>query len=233
MNQYTVLVCDDDRDIVSGLRLHLESENYNVLEAFNGRQALSILEKNTVHIVLMDVMMPGLSGVETLVEMRKKGMNVPVILLTAKSEDSDKILGLNCGADDYVTKPYNVIEVMARVRSHLRRVQLSATPVAESEDVIHIGGIKLDNRSKVVLLDGAPVNLTPTEFKILRHLMAHAGQVFTLADIYSAVWGGDPLGAENTVAVHIRHLREKIEIDPSNPRYLLVRWGQGYKFNKE
>lgn len=233
MNQYTVLVCDDDRDIVSGLRLHLESENYNVLEAFNGRQALSVLEKNTVHLVLMDVMMPGLSGVETLVEMRKNGMNVPVILLTAKSEDSDKILGLNCGADDYVTKPYNVIEVMARVRSHLRRVQLSAAPVAESEDVIHIGGIKLDNRSKVVLLDGAPVNLTPTEFKILRHLMAHAGQVFTLADIYSAVWGGDPLGAENTVAVHIRHLREKIEIDPSNPRYLLVRWGQGYKFNKE
>ena len=227
---YNILICDDDKDIVSALKIYLESEGYRTFEAYNGKEALAVLDREDVHLVLLDVMMPGMDGITALAKLRESS-NVPVILLTAKSEDTDKVLGLNVGADDYVTKPFNPVELQARVRSQLRRyLQLGGGAV--KEDVIQIGGIRLDDRSKTVTVDGEAVSLTPREYDILKLLMQNPGRVFHPRDLYRKVWNEEPFGAESTVAVHIRHLREKIEIDPAEPRYLRAVWGQGYKMER-
>lgn len=225
---YNILICDDERDIVSALKIYLSAEGYGIFTAYTGKEALEILEKECIHLVLMDIMMPVMNGIDATVELRKS-YNLPVIFLTAKSEDSDKILGLNIGADDYVTKPFNPIEVLARVRSQLRRyTQLGSAPTADRETYT-LGGITLCDKTKAVTLDGEIVPLTPTEFEILKLLIRHPGEVFSPKEIYRRVWNDAPLGAEGTVAVHIRHLREKLEIDPAEPRYLKVVWAQGYK----
>lgn len=222
-----VLVCDDEKDIVSALKIYLESEGYAVFTAYDGIEALEVLETTEIHLVLLDVMMPRMDGIQTMAKIRETS-NVPIILLTAKSEDTDKVLGLNVGADDYVTKPFNPVELLARVKSQLRRyMQLGGgeTP----KDKLVIGGIELDDKSKQVTLDGEVMPLTPTEYDILKLLMQNVGKVFSTKEIYRAVWKEDPMGAEGSVAVHIRHLREKIEINPSDPRYIKVIWGRGYK----
>lgn len=227
---YNILICDDEIDIVNALKIYLYNEEYRLFEAFNGIEALKVIEEQDIHLVLMDIMMPEMDGIKAMVEIRKR-TNVPIIFLTAKSEDSDKILGLNVGADDYITKPFNPIEVAARVKSQLRRyMQLGAGEI--KSDVIKIGGIEIDDKEKSVTLDGEPVSLTPTEYDILKLLMQNPGQVFSPREIYRKIWNDMPLGSENTVAVHIRHIREKIEINPAEPRYLKVVWGQGYKFEK-
>ena len=226
-----VLVCDDEKDIVSALRIYLESDGYQVFAAYNGKQALEILEEQEIHLVLLDVMMPELDGIQTMARIRETS-NVPIILLTAKSEDTDKVLGLTVGADDYVTKPFNPVELQARVRSQLRRyMQLGGNQAVAVSDCsrITIGPITLDDRSKEVTLDGELVNLTRTEYDILHLLMQHPGQVFSPTEIYEKVWKEDAFGTENTVAVHIRHLREKLEYNPAEPRYVKVVWGRGYK----
>ena len=224
---YNILICDDEKDIVSALKIYLTPEGYTLYEAYDGLQALQILRENEIHLVLMDIMMPGLDGIAATAKIREES-NVPVILLTAKSEDTDKVLGLNIGADDYITKPFNPVEVLARVRSHLRRyMQLGGGGAIQ--DVCTVGTVTLDNRQKRVTVDGEEVSLTPTEFEILRLFMESPGKVFSPKDIYQKVWKDTPLGSEGTVAVHIRHLREKIEINPAEPRYLKVVWGQGYK----
>lgn len=224
---YTILICDDDRDIRRALRIYLTGEGYRVLEAENGRQALEVLEGSKADLVLMDVMMPGLDGLAATMKLRE-GSSVPVILLTAKSEDTDKILGLTVGADDYVTKPFNPLELIARVKAQLRRTAWSAAQEHREEN-LRIDGIELDDAAKTVTLNGEPVPLTPTEYDILKLLMENPGRVFSSEDIYRLVWKDAPLGAQNTVAVHIRHLREKIEINPAEPRYIKVVWGKGYK----
>lgn len=224
---YNILVCDDEKDIVSALKIYLMAEGYQVFEAYNGMEALKLMEENDIHLVLMDIMMPKMDGIEAMTRLREKS-NVPVILLTAKSEDTDKVLGLTVGADDYVTKPFNPIELQARVKSQLRRyMQLGEGNM--KKEVLAIGGIELDDRTKEVTLDGEKVSLTRTEYDILKLLMENQGKVFSPNQIYSLVWNDDPYGAENTVAVHIRHLREKIEYNPAEPRYLKAVWGRGYK----
>lgn len=224
---YNILVCDDEKDIVSALKIYLMAEGYQVYEAGNGREALECLEKEDIHLVLMDIMMPEMDGITAMVKIREQS-NVPVILLTAKSEDTDKILGLNIGADDYVTKPFNPVELQARVKSQLRRyMQLGGGSVRK--EVLTMGGIELDDRTKEVTLDGDKVSLTRTEYDILKMLMENPGKVFSPTQIYTQVWKDNPYGAENTVAVHIRHLREKIEYNPAEPRYLKAVWGRGYK----
>ena len=231
---YTILVCDDDRDIVAALKIYLSAEGYEVLPAYTGKEALELLENHTVHLALMDIMMPGMDGILATTKLREKS-NIPVILLTAKSEDTDKVLGLTIGADDYITKPFNPMEVMARVKSQLRRYTMLGSLQTEQvrrPKVLTIGGVMLDDESKSVQVDGEPVTLTPTEYSILKLLMQNAGQVFSTAQIYAAVWKEDACGNDSTVAVHIRHLREKIEITPAEPRYVKVVWGQGYKSEK-
>lgn len=224
---YNILVCDDEKDIVSALKIYLMAEGYQVYEAGNGREALEYLAKEDIHLVLMDIMMPEMDGITAMVRIREQS-NVPVILLTAKSEDTDKILGLNIGADDYVTKPFNPVELQARVKSQLRRyMQLGGGSVRK--EVLTMGGIELDDRTKEVTLDGDKVSLTRTEYDILKMLMENPGKVFSPTQIYTQVWKDNPYGAENTVAVHIRHLREKIEYNPAEPRYLKAVWGRGYK----
>ena len=227
---YSILIVDDERDIVNALKIYLSAPDMRIFEANTGREALEIMEREEVQLVLMDIMMPEMDGISAMVKIREKS-NVPVILLTAKSEDTDIILGLNTGADDYITKPFNPVEVMARVRSALRRYTLLGGG-RQKPDTLSIGGIELDDREKTVTLDGEAVSLTPTEFEILRLLMENPGQVFSPREIYRRVWHDAPYGSENTVAVHIRHLREKIEINPASPRYLKVVWGQGYKMEK-
>jgi len=231
---YNILICDDDRDIVSALDIYLTSEGYRTIPAYDGRQALEAVEENDVHLILMDIMMPNLDGIRATAKLREN-CNVPIILLTAKSEDADKVLGLNIGADDYITKPFNPMEVIARVKSQLRRYTLLGGrdgAVREEPGVLKNGGIVLDDAAKTVAVDGEEVNLTPLEFNILRLLLQHPGQVFSTAQIYEQVWNDPAYGSENTVAVHIRHIREKIEIDPGNPRYIKVVWGLGYKMEK-
>ena len=225
---YNILICDDEKDIVSALKIYLTPEGYTLYEAYDGMQALEILRKNEIHLVLMDIMMPVLDGIAATAKIREES-NVPVILLTAKSEDTDKVLGLNIGADDYITKPFNPVEVLARVRSDLRRYMQLGGGGTVKKDVCTVGTITLDDREKRVTVDGEEVSLTPTEFEILRLFMESPGKVFSPRDIYLKVWNDAPMGAEGTVAVHIRHLREKIEINPADPRYLKVVWGQGYK----
>ena len=228
---YNILICDDEKDIVSALKIYLEAEGYRTFAAANGREALAILDREDIHLVLLDIMMPVMDGVSALAKLREFS-NVPVILLTAKSEDTDKVLGLNVGADDYVTKPFNPVELQARVRSQLRRyLHLGGGAVRES--VISIGAVTLDDGSKTVSVDGEPVSLTPREYEILKLLMQNPGRMFHPRDLYRKVWNEEPFGAESTVAVHIRHLREKLEIDPANPRYIKAVWGQGYKISEK
>lgn len=231
---YNILICDDERDIVSALKIYLEGAGYKTFSAYNGREALDILGKEEIHLVLMDIMMPQMDGITALRELREHlNSNVPVLLLTAKSEDSDKVLGLNVGADDYITKPFSPTEALARVRSHLRRyMQLGGGQGAAEQKRLAVGAIELDDLAKEVFVDGEKVNLTPTEYEILKLLMQNVGVVFSPKEIYSRVWKNAPYGAEGTVAVHIRHLREKIEINPTEPRYLKVVWAKGYKMEK-
>lgn len=223
---YNILICDDDRDIVNALKIYLTDPSHRLFEAFNGNDALSLIEREEIHLILMDIMMPELDGISAMIKIREKS-NVPIILITAKSEDSDKILGLTVGADDYITKPFNPIEVSARVKSQLRRyMQLGGGRI--KKDVLCVGGIELDDSAKLVTRDGCPIQLTPTEYEILKLLMSYIGRVFSPKEIYREIWQEEPLTAENTVAVHIRHLREKIEINPAEPRFLKAVWGHGY-----
>ena len=227
---YNILVCDDERDIVSALKIYLEAEGYNIYTAYNGNEAVKAVEESEIHLVLMDIMMPECDGITAMVKLREIS-NIPVILLTAKSEDTDKILGLNVGADDYITNPFNPVEVIARVRSQLRRyMELGGSN--KHKTGYTIGNIELDDDAKKVTVDGKEVSLTPTEFEILKFLMQNSGIVFSPKEIYRNVWNDEAYGAENTVAVHIRHLREKIEINPAEPRYLKVVWAHGYKMEK-
>lgn len=228
---YRVLVCDDEKDIVSALEIYLGSDGYEVVKAYNGKEALEAVRLQEIHLVLMDIMMPVMDGIQAMAEIRKIS-NVPVVLLTAKSEDTDKVLGLTVGADDYVTKPFNPVELQARVKSQIRRYMMlgGGAPVSSK---LTIGGIEIDDKSKEVTLDGELVNLTRTEYDILKLLLEHKGEVFSPNQIYEKVWKDDAFGTENIVAVHIRHLREKIEYDPANPRYLKVVWGRGYKIEGE
>ena len=228
---YNILVCDDEKDIVSALKIYLESDGYNVLTAYNGKEAVDIASENEVHLILLDIMMPVMDGVTATAKIREFS-NAPIILLTAKSETEDKVLGLNVGADDYITKPFVPVEVLARIRSQLRRYSRMDNRT-EDKDVLTIGGISLDDRTKSVTVEGEPVNLTPTEYSILHLLMTNPGKVYSTKALYEAVWQEAALGSEGSVAVHIRHLREKIEINPSEPRYLKVMWGQGYKLEGE
>ena len=231
---YRILVCDDEKDIVSAIRIYLESAGYEAVPCYNGSEAINIMETETIHLVLLDLMMPVMDGYACMMKIREFS-NVPVILLTAKSEDTDKIEGLTLGADDYVTKPFNPMELLARVRSQLRRyLQLGASPEAAggASAELQCGPITMKDDSKEVWVDGYPVSLTPTEYNILRFFLEHPGKVYSPAEIYRAVWHDTAFEADNTVAVHIRHLREKIEIDPSSPRYLKVVWGRGYKLEE-
>ena len=230
----TILICDDDRDIVSALDIYLTSEGFATVKAYDGLECLAAVERQQVDLILLDVMMPGLDGIRTTAKLRET-CNVPIILLTAKSEDTDKILGLNIGADDYITKPFNPIEVIARVKSQLRRYTSlggKSGPAGASSALLTNGGITMDDGAKAVTVDGESVSLTPLEYNILLLLMKNPGRVFSTSQIYELVWNDPSLGSENTVAVHIRHLREKLEIDPSDPRYLKVVWGLGYKIEK-
>ena len=225
---YNVLICDDQPEIVNALKIYLTPEGYCLFEAKDGAEALEIVKSRDIHLVLLDVMMPNMDGITATAKIREFS-NVPILLLTAKSETEDKVLGLNVGADDYITKPFVPVEVLARVRSHLRRYdRLGAKPMEDS-GTITLGGIVLDDRAKTVAVDADEVSLTPIEYEILKLLMENPGKVYSTRTIYETVWQENPYGSENAVAVHIRHLREKIEINPSEPRYIKVVWGRGYK----
>ncbi|MBQ3090345.1 MAG: response regulator transcription factor [Oscillospiraceae bacterium] len=225
-----IMIVDDDRDILAALEIYLTTSGYQVIRAENGREAVRRMEEEPADLILMDVMMPQMDGIAATRIIREKS-NVPILFLTAKSEDVDLIHGLNVGADDYITKPFKPMEVLARIRSHLRRfTQLGGQP--RRDNVLTVGPVQLEDESKRVTVDGEPVNLTPLEYNILRLLMSRPGQVYSSAQIYEQVWNDPFLGSENTVAVHIRHLREKIEIDPAHPRYLKVVWGLGYKMEQ-
>ncbi len=228
---YNILVCDDDKEIVQAIEIYLVKEGYHIFKAYNGKQALEILEKNTVHLIILDIMMPKLDGIETLLQIRKE-KSLPVIMLSAKSEDEDKIEGLNMGADDYVTKPFNSLELIARVNSCMRRYTKLGT-IETTENIFQTGELILDDNLKKVTVDGNEIKLTPTEYNILRFLMKNEGKVYSIEQIYQSVWNEEFLyGNENVIAVHIRHIREKIEIDSKNPKYLKVIWGIGYKIEK-
>lgn len=226
----TILVCDDDQAIVEATEIYMLNEGYKVVKAFDGMQAIEVLKENEVHLIIMDIMMPILDGLRATMKIREKG-NIPVIMLSAKSEDTDKIMGLNMGADDYVTKPFNPLELIARVNSQLRRyTRLGCMEV--KENVYITGGLMVDDACKQVFVDGDEVRLTPVQFGILSYLIKNQGRVFSIEQIYNAVWGEEAFNAENTVAVHIRHIREKIEINTKEPKYLKVVWGVGYKIEK-
>ena len=224
---YNILVCDDEKDIVAALEIYLGAEGYKVFCAYNGNEAVKAVNENDIHLILLDIMMPEKDGIAAMLKIRESS-NVPVILLTAKSEDSDKVIGLNVGADDYITKPFNPLEVIARVKSQLRRYMNLGGGGIKTQNLC-LGGIELDDSSKLVTVDGDAVNLTPTEYDILKLFMQNPGTVFSPKDIYRKVWNDSPIGVEGTVAVHIRHLREKLEINPAEPRYIKVVWGKGYK----
>ena len=225
---YNILICDDQPDIVNALKIYLSPEGYQLYEAYNGEEALELVRRIDFHLILLDIMMPRMDGITATSRIREFS-NVPIILLTAKSETEDKVLGLNVGADDYITKPFVPVEVLARVRSQLRRYARLGSRVEQQPGTLTIGGVVLDDRTKSVTVDGEPVALTPTEYSILHLLMANPGRVYSTKALYESVWQEAALGSEGAVAVHIRHLREKIEINPSEPRYLKVVWGQGYK----
>ena len=230
MDKFNVLVCDDDKAIVDALEVYLKHENYGVIKAYNGKQALAVLEENEVHLILLDVMMPELDGLSATLKIREE-RNIPIIILSAKSEDTDKITGLNFGADDYVTKPFNPLELMARIKSQMRRYT-SLGSMANKSGILKTGGLELDIEAKELLVDGEPVKLTATEYGIMLFLMKNMGHVFSIEQIYEHVWNEPSYSAENTVSVHIRRIREKIEINPREPKYLKVVWGIGYKIEK-
>ena len=225
-----ILVCDDDKEILEAITIYLQNEGYTVLKAANGLEALQVLEENDIHLVIMDIMMPKLDGMRATVKIREN-KNIPVIMLSAKSEDTDKIIGLNMGADDYIAKPFNPLELIARVKSQLRRYTTLGS-LETKVNVFQTGGLEIDDESKCVTVDGEEVKLTPVQYKILKLLTANAGRVFSIDEIYEKVWNENAFGAENTVAVHIRRIREKIEINPKEPKYLKVVWGIGYKVEK-
>lgn len=229
---YNILVCDDDKEIVEAIEIYLSQEGYHILKAYDGMEAIKILESEEVNLLILDVMMPRLDGIRTTLKIREKN-SIPIIILSAKSEDADKILGLNVGADDYVTKPFSPLELVARVKSQLRRyTQLRGTVQKDEDKVYEVGGLRMNDDLKEVTVDGEPVKLTPIEYNILRLLMKNQGRVFSINQIYESIWNEEAIGADNTVAVHIRHIREKIEINPKDPRYLKVVWGVGYKIEK-
>ena len=228
-----ILVCDDDKEIVEAIEIYLTQDGHQVLEAYDGIEALEILKKEKVDLLIMDIMMPRMDGIRATLKIREEN-NIPIIILSAKSEDADKILGLNIGADDYITKPFNPLELVARVKSHLRRyMQLGSTTAKENEAVYTVGGLMINDDLKEVTVDGELVKLTPIEYNILLLLVKHQGKVFSIDQIYENIWNEAAIGADNTVAVHIRHIREKIEINPKEPRYLKVVWGVGYKIEKQ
>ena len=228
-----ILVCDDDKEIVEAIEIYLTQDGHQVLEAYDGIEAVEILKKESVDLLIMDIMMPRLDGIRATLKIREKH-NIPIIILSAKSEDADKILGLNIGADDYITKPFNPLELVARVKSHLRRyMQLGSTTIKESEAIYTVGGLAINDDLKEVTVDGEQVKLTPIEYNILLLLVKHQGKVFSIDQIYENIWNENAVGVDNTVAVHIRHIREKIEINPKEPRYLKVVWGVGYKIEKQ
>ena len=229
---YNILVCDDDKEIVEAIEIYLSQEGYHILKAYDGMEALDILEKEEVNLLILDVMMPRMDGIRATLKIREKN-SIPIIILSAKSEDADKILGLNMGADDYVTKPFNPLELVARVKSQLRRYNQLGGSVKEDQDKIYeAGGLRINDDLKEVTVDGEPVKMTPIEYNILLLLMKNQGRVFSISQIYESIWNEEAIGADNTVAVHIRHIREKIEINPKEPRYLKVVWGVGYKIEK-
>ena len=226
---YHVLVVDDDKEIVGAIEIYLKKEGYNILKAYNGQQALKTIKENEIHLIILDIMMPEKDGIETLEEIRKE-KSIPVILLSAKSEDYDKIGGLNSGADDYITKPFNPLELIARVNSNLRRyVSLGALENKNNSKIYQTGQLVIDDETKKVTVDGKEVKLTATEYNILKFLLTNKGKVYAIPEIYESVWKEEGFGAENIIAVHIRHIREKIEINPKEPKYLKVIWGVGYK----
>lgn len=228
----TILVCDDDKEIVDAIEIYLSQEGYRILKAYDGLQAVEMLQKEDVQLLLIDIMMPKLDGLRATLKIREKS-SIPIIILSAKSEDADKILGLNVGADDYVTKPFNPLELVARVKSQLRRyTQLGSTVQGTGETVYSAGGLSINDDLKEVRVDGELVKLTPIEYNILLLLVKNQGKVFSIDQIYESIWNEDAIGVDNTVAVHIRHIREKIEINPKEPRYLKVVWGVGYKVEK-
>ena len=229
---YNILVCDDDKEIVEAIEIYLTQEGYRILKAYDGTEALEMLEREEVHLLLLDVMMPKLDGIRATLKIREKN-SIPIIILSAKSEDADKILGLNVGADDYVTKPFSPLELVARVKSQLRRyTQLGGTAQNENDKIYSVGGLRINDDLKEVTVDGELVRLTPIEYNILLLLMKNQGGVFSINQIYEMIWNEEAPGADNTVAVHIRHIRATIEINPKEPRYLKVVWGVGYKIEK-
>ena len=228
----TILVCDDDKEIVEAIEIYLQQEGYSVIQAYDGEQALQLLKENEVHLLIIDVMMPKLDGIRATLKIREES-SIPIIILSAKTEDSDKILGLNVGADDYLGKPFNPLELVARVKSQLRRYTLLGNAKEQSDAVFEVGGLSINDDLKEVTVDGEVVKLTPIEYNILLLLVKNQGKVFSINQIYENIWNEDAIGADNTVAVHIRHIREKIEINPKEPRYLKVVWGVGYKIEKE
>ncbi len=229
---YNILVCDDDKEIASAIEIYLSKEGYNILKAYDGKQCLEILEKNTIHLIILDIMMPKMDGTEALRKIREE-KSLPVIMLSAKSEDEDKISGLNLGADDYVTKPFNPLELIARVNSSIRRyTKLGMMGEEKNENIYQTGGLLIDDTLKKVTVDEQEIKLTPTEYNILKFLMQNKGKVYSIAQIYENVWEEEAYGAENIIAVHIRHIREKIEINPKEPKYLKVIWGIGYKIEQ-
>lgn len=230
MEKFNILVCDDEKSIVDAIEIYLKQENYNIIKAYNGEEALQALEENEIHLILLDIMMPKLDGLNATIKIRER-LNIPIIILSAKSEDTDKILGLNFGADDYITKPFNPLELLARVKSQMRRYTTLGS-IAEKSNIIKIGGLELDKDAKEVRVEGEKVKLTATEYGILQLLMENAGKVFSIDQIYENVWKELSFAPENTVSVHIRRIREKIEINPKEPRYLKVVWGIGYKIEK-
>lgn len=227
--EFTVLVADDDKEIREGIEIYLKNEGYHVLKAEDGLEALALLQNNEIHLLILDIMMPNMDGITATFKIREM-QNIPIIMLSAKAEDSDKIHGLSVGADDYVTKPFHPLELMARVKSQLRRYVRLGT--YEGQKVIEVNGLVLNEEAKELTVDGTPVRLTPIEFKITELLMKHPGRVFSINEIYERVWNEQAYNAENIVAVHIRKIREKIEVDPKNPRYVKVVWGVGYKIEK-
>ena len=229
---YNILVCDDDREIVDAIEIYLSQDGYKIYKAYDGEQAIQILDKEDIHLLIMDIMMPRLDGIRATLKIREYS-SIPIIILSAKSEDTDKILGLNIGADDYICKPFNPLELVARVKSNLRRYTSLGSLTGENKAIYQVGGLILNDDTKQVTVDDEPVKMTPIEYNILLLLMKNQGRVFSINQIYESIWNEDAIGADNTVAVHIRHIREKIEINPKEPRYLKVVWGVGYKIDKE
>ncbi len=227
-----ILVCDDDKEIVDAIEIYLSQEGYRIYKAYDGEQAIDILKREDIHLLIMDIMMPKLDGIRATLQIRKTSA-IPIIMLSAKSEDSDKILGLNIGADDYISKPFNPLELVARVKSNLRRYTSLGSMNPDSKSVHRVGGLVINEENKEVTVDGEAVKMTPIEYNILLLLMKNQGKVFSINEIYENIWNEDAIGADNTVAVHIRHIREKIEINPREPRYLKVVWGVGYKIDKQ